>query len=217
MTYFNRIFYFFVKWSFFIALKVYNRLSICWTSPLPEQNVIVVANHTSNLDPVIMGAVFPRRLRYLAKAELFEPFLFGSMVRALGSIPVRKQDSQSAGTALRTFLKLLESGENVLIFPEGGRSLDGKLKPLEGGVALIALRSNAPIVPAFISGAFEAMPPGSRWVKPLHLSIVFGDIVDTSKYIPFGKEGRNMLLKDLNEIFVSMNNASLAGSGKDRS
>jgi 1-acyl-sn-glycerol-3-phosphate acyltransferase len=217
MTYFNRIFYFFVKWSFFIALKVYNRLSIRWTSPLPERNVIVVANHTSNLDPVIMGAVFPRRLRYLAKAELFEPFLFGSMVRALGSIPVRKQDSQSAGTALRTFLKLLESGENVLIFPEGGRSLDGKLKPLEGGVALIALRSGAPIVPAFITGAFEAMPPGSKWVKPLRLSIVFGETVDSSKYIPFAKNGRDMLLKDLNEIFVSMNNASLSDTGKDRS
>ena len=208
-TYWNRVFYFFVKWFFFIALKVYNRLSIRWTSPLPERNVIVVANHTSNLDPVILGAVFPRRLRYLAKEELFKPFIFGNMVRALGSIPVRKSDSQSAGTALRTFLKLLEGGENVLLFPEGSRSLDGKLQPLEAGVALIALRSGAPIIPAFISGAFDAMPPGSRWVKPLHLSIVFGDTIDSAKYIPFGKEGREMLLKDLNEVFISLSKSRL--------
>ncbi len=217
MTYFNRVFYFFVKWFFFIALKVYNRLSIRWTTALPDGNVIVVANHTSNLDPVILGAVFPRRLRYLAKEELFKPFLFGSMVRALGSIPVRKSDSQSAGTALRTFLKLLESGENVLLFPEGSRSLDGKLKPLEGGVALIALKSGAPIIPAFISGAFDAMPPGSRWVKPLHLSIVFGETIDSSKYIPFGKDGREMLLKDLNDVFVSLNGAELPENHRDHS
>ncbi len=217
MTYWNRVFYFFVKWFFFIALKIYNRLSIRWTSSLPQRNVIVVANHASNLDPVIMGAVFPRRLRYLAKEELFKPFIFGNMVRALGSIPVRKSDSQSAGTALRTFLKLLESGENVLIFPEGSRSLNGELQPLEGGVALIALKSGAPIIPSFISGTFEAMPPGSRWVKPLHLSIVFGDTIDSVKYIPFGKEGREMLLKDLNEVFISLSTADLPGKSRNNS
>ena len=217
MTYWNRVFYFFVKWFFFIALKIYNRLSIRWTSSLPQRNVIVVANHASNLDPVIMGTVFPRRLRYLAKEELFKPFIFGNMVRALGSIPVRKSDSQSAGTALRTFLKLLESGENVLIFPEGSRSLNGELQPLEGGVALIALKSGAPIIPSFISGTFEAMPPGSRWVKPLHLSIVFGDTIDSAKYIPFGKEGREMLLKDLNEVFISLSTADLPGKSRNNS
>ncbi|MDI9371060.1 MAG: lysophospholipid acyltransferase family protein, partial [Synergistota bacterium] len=112
MTLYNRVFYFLVRRFFFICLKVYNRLSIKWTSALPGRNVIVAANHTSNLDPVIMGAVFPRRLRYLAKEELFKPFLFGGAIRALGAIPVSKSDSQRAGAALRTFLKLLESGEN---------------------------------------------------------------------------------------------------------
>ncbi|MFA7621063.1 MAG: lysophospholipid acyltransferase family protein [Aminobacteriaceae bacterium] len=204
MTLFNRVFYFFVKWFFFISLKVYNRLSIGWTSALPERNVIVAANHTSNLDPVIMGAVFPRRLRYLAKEDLFKPFFLGGAIRALGAIPVRKSDSQRAGAALRTFLKLLESGENVLIFPEGGRSTDGELQPLEGGVALIALKSGAPIVPAYISGAFKAMPPGSLWVKPGRLSIVFGEVIDSSKYIPLGNEGRRSLLKDLGGAFYEL-------------
>ena len=160
MTFFQKTFYFLVKSFFFICLKVYNRLSIRWGASLPDRNVIVIANHCSNLDPVVMGAVFPRRVRFLGKSELFEPFLFGSMVRALGVVPVDKQDSQSAGTALKAFLRLLKEGENVLLFPEGGRSLDGKLQPLEGGAALIAMKSGAPIVPAFVSGTFEAMPPG---------------------------------------------------------
>jgi len=108
MTLSNKLFYFLVKWFFYIALKAYNRISIRWFSPLPRRNYIVIANHCSNLDPVVLGAIFPGRLRFLAKSELFEPFIFGSMVRALGAIPVQKQDSQSAGAALRTFLKLLE-------------------------------------------------------------------------------------------------------------
>jgi 1-acyl-sn-glycerol-3-phosphate acyltransferase len=151
-----------------------------------------------------MGAIFPGRLRFLAKAELFEPFIFGSMVRALGATPVLKQDSQSAGAALRAFLKLLDDGENVLLFPEGGRSLDGKLQPLEGGAALIALKSGAPVVPAFVAGTFEAMPPGSKFVKPLHLSVVVGETIETAEYARLGREGRDLLLKKLEEELVSL-------------
>lgn len=204
MTLSNKLFYFFVKWFFYISLKVYNRISIRWLSPLPRRNYIVIANHCSNLDPVVMGAIFPGRLRFLAKAELFEPFIFGSMVRALGATPVLKQDSHSAGAALRAFLKLLDDGENVLLFPEGGRSLDGKLQPLEGGAALIALKSGAPVVPAFVAGTFEAMPPGSKFVKPLHLSVVVGETIETAEYARLGREGRDLLLKKLEEELVSL-------------
>ena len=104
MNLFSRIFYLAVKNFLFLALKIYNRLSVKWAGPLPQRNVIVIANHCSNLDPVVIGGAFPRRLRYLAKSELFAPFLFGRMIRTLGAIPVLKQDSQSAGTALRAFL-----------------------------------------------------------------------------------------------------------------
>lgn len=204
MTLFNRIFYFFVKWSFFICLKVYNRISIRWKAPLPERNVIVIVNHSSNLDPVVMGAVFPRRLRYLAKEELFRSLIFGGMIRALGAIPVRKQDSQSAGTALRAFMNLLKDGENVLLFPEGGRSLDGKLQPLEGGAALIALKTGAPVIPVFIAGTFQAMPPGSKWVKPVKISVVLGEAIDTLPFMEEGKGGRDRLLARFEEALVSL-------------
>jgi len=209
MTFFQKTFYFLVKSFFFICLKVYNRLSIRWGTSLPDRNVIVIANHCSNLDPVVMGAVFPRRVRFLGKSELFEPFLFGSMVRALGVVPVDKQDSQSAGTALKAFLRLLKEGENVLLFPEGGRSLDGKLKPLEGGAALIAMKSGAPIVPAFVSGTFEAMPPGAKWVKPVHLAVVFGETIETGEYMSLGREGRNKLVIKLQETLESLESLAL--------
>ncbi len=204
MTLVNRIFYFFVKWFFFICLKIYNRMSVEWKTPLPERNVIVIVNHCSNLDPAVMGAIFPRRLRYLAKEELFGPRIFGGMIRALGAIPVRTQDSQSAGTALRTFLNLLNDGENVLLFPEGGRSLDGRLQPLEGGAALIAMKSGAPVVPVFITGTFQAMPPGAKWIKPVKISVLLGEAIDTLPYIQEGREGRARLLERFEKTLISL-------------
>ncbi len=211
MTLFNRIFYFFVKWFFFICFKLYNRISVKWKGPLPEKNVIVIANHCSNLDPAIMGAIFPRRLRYLAKEELFGPLIFGGMIRALGAIPVRTQDSQSAGTALRAFLNLLNDGENVLLFPEGGRSLDGNLQPLEGGAALIAMKSGAPVMPVFIAGTFQAMPPGAKWIKPVKISVLLGEAIDTLPYIEEGREGRARLLERFEKTLISLEAEISAG------
>lgn len=204
MTTFNKVFYSLVKWSLFFILKIYNRLTVRRLAPLPERNYIAIANHCSNLDPIIVGAAFPGRFRILAKSELYEPFIFGRIVKALGTIPVKKEDSQSAGASLRLFLRLLSEGENVLLFPEGGRSMDGKLQPLEGGVALIALKSGAPIVPAYVAGTFEAMPPGAKFVKPARLSAVIGEAIDTGEYASLGKEGRNLLLRRLEEELASL-------------
>jgi len=92
----------------------------------------------------------------------------------------------------------------VLLFPEGARSLDGKLQPLEGGAALIAVKSGAPVVPAFVAGTFEAMPPGAKFVKPLHLSVIVGETIETSDYASLGREGRDKLLKKLEEELASL-------------
>lgn len=197
MKLFNGFFYYLIKWFFFILLKMYNRLTVRQLSPLPEGNFILIANHCSHLDPIVVGVAIPGRLRFLAKAELFEPLFLGTVLKLLGVVPVLKQDSQSAGATLRAFLKVLSEGENVVIFPEGGRSSDGKLQPLEGGAALIALKSGAPVVPAFVAGTFEAMPVGKKMVKPLRLSVVIGEAIETSEYAEMGKKGRELLLEKM--------------------
>lgn len=197
MKLFNGFFYYLIKWFFFILLKIYNRLTVRQLSSLPEGNFILIANHCSHLDPIVVGVAIPGRLRFLAKAELFEPLFLGTVLKLLGVVPVLKQDSQSAGATLRAFLKVLSEGENVVIFPEGGRSSDGKLQPLEGGAALIALKSGAPVVPAFVAGTFEAMPVGKKMVKPLRLAVVIGEAIETSEYAEMGKKGRELLLEKM--------------------
>jgi len=172
----SRLFYHLTKLFFYLSLKIYNRLRIIGRERIPrEGKVMVIANHSSNLDPIVVGVAFPGRLRYLAKSELFLNPLLGFLIRILGAIPVSKETSQSAGTALKAFLSLLERGENILIFPEGARSFDGRLQPLEGGAALIAYKTGVPVVPAYVAGTFASMPRGSSFVRPSAISITFGE------------------------------------------
>jgi len=120
--------------------------------------VLLVANHQSNLDPVIVGLACPRQLKYLARVGLFF-FPFNLWIRALGAVPIDRERGALAG--LRTTLELLKQNHAVLVFPEGSRTIDGKLQPMLAGFCLLARRSKATIVPLALDGAFQALPRGS--------------------------------------------------------
>ncbi|MCL2767658.1 MAG: 1-acyl-sn-glycerol-3-phosphate acyltransferase [Synergistaceae bacterium] len=201
-----KLFYQIVKNFFRILFIIYNRVSVKWEVPLPvSDRYIVAANHCSNLDPVLVGANFPRQLKYLAKDELFRPFFFGRIIRILGAIPVLQEDSKAAAAALKGFLNLLQEGESVILFPEGSRSLDGKLQPLEGGAALISIKSGVPIIPAYVSGTFKAMPSGAVWVKPAKIRLFFGEAVYPPKDIgKSSKEAREELTQTLTKALSDM-------------
>ena len=171
------IFYWVTALFFRVVMKVYNRVSVkdldkALSARTP---VIIAANHCSNLDPIVIGAFFPRRLRYLAKSELFSFVPFGLAIRALGAIPARREDLQGAAGAVKFLIERLLEGEDVLLFPEGQRSHDGKLKPLEGGAGLLAARTGAPVIPAYIRGTFQALPRGSTRYRPVKINLSFGD------------------------------------------
>jgi 1-acyl-sn-glycerol-3-phosphate acyltransferase len=175
----NTIFYAFSKGFCRVLLTLYNRLHIKNVPALPEgRPVIVASNHNSNLDPVVVGVAYPRKLKYLAKEELFKVPILSYIIRHLGAIPVSRQDEHKAGVILRTLLEILSRGEDILIFPEGSRSFDGKLQPMEGGVAMLASHAKAPILPVCVKGTFEAMPRGSSVPKPKKIEVIFGRLID---------------------------------------
>ena len=192
---FDKFFYSAVRLFFKIIFFFYHRLSVNWTEPLPEnRNVIIACNHCSNLDPLIVGVAFPRRLRYFAKEELFRSPLFAKIIRTLGAVSVSRDNSAAAAGALKGFFKFLEEGSDVLIFPEGSRSADGKLLPLEGGVGLVASHSQAPVLPVFVKGTHRAMPPGSAMVKPVKVTVTFGKLItfDSETYKEKGARDKIM-------------------------
>ena len=205
---FDKIFYSVVRVLFKTIFFFYNRLSAKWMEPLPEScNVIVACNHCSNLDPVLVGSAFPRRLRYFAKEELFRPFLLGKIIRILGAVPVSRENSAAAAGALKGFFKFLEEGSDILIFPEGSRSTDGKLLPLEGGVGLIACHSRAPILPVFVKGTYKAMPPGAAMVKPVKITVTFGKLISFDPETYKEKGGREKIMAALTDAFKALESA----------
>lgn len=122
-----------------------------------EGPVLMVANHQSNLDPVLIGIAAPRQLKYFARVGLFF-WPFSWWIRALGAVPI---DRGNAISGIKTTLKLLKQGEAVVVFPEGSRTPDGKMHEFLPGFCMLARRGNATIVPIAIDGAFDALPRGS--------------------------------------------------------
>lgn len=143
---------------------------------VPRQGpVLLVANHSSVLDPPLIAGMTPRPVTFLAKAELFEIPVFGRLIRALGARPLRREGGDPA--ALRTALRLLGEGRVLLVFPEGSRGPEGRLRPPKPGAGMLAVLSRAPVIPVYISGTGRAWPKGRRWPRPARVTVRFGEPV----------------------------------------
>ena len=152
--------------------------------------VILAPNHISYVDPPIVGCYLRRQVHYMAKEELFRSKLMGAWMRWVGAFPVRR------GTADRKALKhaidLLNQGRVVCIFPEGTRSPDGKLQDPELGIGLIALKSQAPIVPVAVIGTDKVLPPNSKRLYRHRVKIVYGKPLTFPQPVQ-SKESRQLL------------------------
>jgi len=160
--------------------QVWFRYRFSGKSHVPQTGpVLLVSNHQSHLDPVLVGIACPRQLKYLARQGLFF-WPFSLWIRSLGAVPIDRSKGSIAG--IRTTLDLLKKGEAVVVFPEGSRTPDGKMHPLLPGFCLLARRSRATIVPVAIDGAFKAMPRGSAFAWPAKISLAFGPSITSQDY-----------------------------------
>ena len=132
------------------------------THRLPERGgCLVAATHQSFLDPVFVGLALRRQLCYLARDSLFRAPLLGPLIRALGAHPVARGRASSRD-ALRRSAEILDDGRALIIFPEGTRSSDGRIQPLKRGAAMVARRSQVPILPVLVVGTHGVWPRGRR-------------------------------------------------------
>jgi 1-acyl-sn-glycerol-3-phosphate acyltransferase len=141
--------------------------------------VILASNHLSFIDSVVIRFAAPRRVTFLTKAEYFTGRgLRGRLMRwfftRAGSVPVARGQHRAAQAALDTALAVLADGNVFGIYPEGTRSLDGRLYRGRTGVAWLALTSGAPVVPVALDGTDRLQPVGKRIPRPHRVTVKFG-------------------------------------------
>ncbi|MFE0099439.1 lysophospholipid acyltransferase family protein [Streptomyces sp. NPDC059009] len=149
--------------------------------------VIVAGNHQSFADQFLLGVTLRRRINFLAKQEYFTgPGLRGRLTaaffRGIRAIPVDRSGGGAGRAGFAAGLGVLGRGELLGIFPEGTRSHDGRLYKGRVGVAALALRTGAPVVPCALIGTFEALPRGRRVPRRVPVTVRFGRPLDFSRY-----------------------------------
>ncbi len=151
---------------------------------LPRRGpAILCPNHTSVIDSFLLPSVLPRRITFVGKAEYLDDWKTKHLFPALGMIPIDRSGGDASTRALDAAAGLLEAGELFGIYPEGTRSLDGKLRRGHTGPARLALRTGAPMVPVGIVGTREIQPPGAsvpRLFRPCEIRI--GRPIDAGHY-----------------------------------
>lgn len=153
--------------------KVFGRWEVIGRENIPEKGgVMLCGNHVSYIDPPALGAGATRPVHFMAKLELFRIPVLGFLIRHVGAFPVKRGAADRS--ALKKAVELLKNGEIVGMFPEGTRSLDGKLKPPEPGVGMIALRARVPVVPVALVNTEKLLPPHSFLFKFSRVKVVYG-------------------------------------------
>ena len=139
----------FICWAF---LRLVFRMKVHFHKRLPQAgSVLVTANHSNLIDPLIVGASLSRQVHFMAKQELFRiPFL-NVIIRGLGAFPVRRGAADRA--AFESSFKILSDGGVIGMFPEGTRHRDGRVHEIRSGAAALAIRAGCPVLPMIIVGA----------------------------------------------------------------
>jgi 1-acyl-sn-glycerol-3-phosphate acyltransferase len=178
-------------------LRTFCRIKVEGKEHVPKSGpVILAANHRSFLDSIFIPLLIARRVTFVAKAEYFDDKRIAWFFRGVGQIPIRREGGSASERALESAMEVLEAGGVFGIYPEGTRTRDGKLHRGHTGVARLALRTGAPIVPVGIIGSDEVQPIDSKLPRLFKtVRIRFGEPIDLSHYD--GRHDDRLALRDV--------------------
>jgi 1-acyl-sn-glycerol-3-phosphate acyltransferase len=134
---------------------------------------LLVCNHQSFLDPVLAGLSLGRECHFMARDTLFRGGVFRPLIESLNAYPVKRGTADIG--AIKETLKRLRAGALITVFPEGTRTEDGSVGPMQSGVVLIARKAGVPLVPVALLGAFECWPRTSRLPRPGPVVVAYGE------------------------------------------
>jgi 1-acyl-sn-glycerol-3-phosphate acyltransferase len=198
------------------ALRTIYRPQVRGLEHVPRSGPVIIAgNHVSFADEIFTPLAARRQVFYLAKSEYFTaPGLKGRAMAAffggIGQVPVDRTSTRAAAASIDLCVQLLDEGKAFGIYPEGTRSPDGRLYRFRTGVARVALRSGAPVVPVGLVGTDRVQPPGSRRWRFAAVEVNFGAPMDFG-----GRESEERSTRSLRAITEQIRHAvqTLSGQG----
>ncbi|NGX61141.1 MAG: 1-acyl-sn-glycerol-3-phosphate acyltransferase [Chlamydiae bacterium] len=155
--------YFLCSSIVWLYAKIFYRHKVYGKSHVPKGGGIITPNHTSFLDPPLVGISCPTKIHFLARDTLFQKRFLGWLIPKLNSHPVKRQKGNVQ--AMRTVIDLVGKEEKVLIFPEGRRSPDGKFLSGQLGVGMLVQRTGCNVIPVYIHGTHAVWPVGKKFFK----------------------------------------------------
>ncbi len=181
-------FYWLTRTIFKGGYKLFYGLKVYGVSNIPEGPGILAGNHASYFDPPLISASYPGEATFLAKDDLFVNPFFRFLIQHLNAYPVADEGAKNLNS-FKMVIKFLEEGQKVVIFPEGFRSPDGNIQPLKTGVAMIALRTQCPVIPVYVHGTFQAWPKTQKYPKlGEKLACVFGSAIHPKDFAHLDKK-----------------------------
>ena len=166
----------------FFQIRVSGRRNV----PL-EGGVVLVANHQSYLDPMLVGVGLRRRLNYLARETLFRVGPFAWFIRSLNAIPIDREGFGLRG--VKETLRRLRRGEAIVLFPEATRTRDGNFGPLRPGFYAMVSRARVPLVPVRIDGAFQAWPRNAVFPRMHPIRVRYGSALSVEEVQQLDEQG----------------------------
>lgn len=164
----------------------------------PDGSYVLASNHASYMDTPVVMASIPVQFRFLAKRGLFQIPLLGTHLGQAGHIPVPRDDPRASVKTMQLAAEtIVRRHISMLIFPEGGRSLDGVLQPFKEGAAYIAIRAGAPIVPLVLIGTHDVLPMHSSIVRPGRVTLRILPPIETAALT---LKDRGLLTEQLYEL-----------------
>jgi 1-acyl-sn-glycerol-3-phosphate acyltransferase len=171
-----------VKMVVYVTRLAGEKVTVHGRENIPPGVCLFAANHTSNADaPAIVGAI-PRRIAILGRKSLFDIPVVGTAFRLAKFVPVDRENRDAALASVQEAVKYIREGFSFLVYPEGTRSPDGRLRRFKKGSFAIAIEAGIPIVPVACAGAHRIRKKNSLIVRPGKVTVRFGKPIEASGY-----------------------------------
>ena len=201
----SHVFYTIVRGLVVAVCVGYTRARVIGKHNIPSSGPFLLAPiHRSNIDTPLAAAVTRRRMRFMGKDSIWKFKPIGWIISSLGAFPVTRGSADRE--ALKRCIAVLESGEPLVLFPEGTRQSGPVVQPLFDGAAYVAVKAGVPIIPVGIGGSEGVMPKGSKMIYPRKCVLVVGEpikaVADETGRIPRSavKDITETLAKDLQRL-----------------